>query len=388
MNSGKTVFTQLVEHIPIHEFRKCVKRYRGNYKVKSFSCWDQFLCMAFAQLTYRESLRDVEACLRAMQPRLYHMGIRGRISKSTLSDANEKRDWHIYADFAQVLIHEARSLYANDAFLLELNETIYALDSTTIDLCLSLFPWAHFRKRKAAIKLHTLLDLRCNIPTFIEITEGRLHDVNILDSLVPEAGSFYVMDRAYLDFQRLYQLHSELAYFIIRAKTNLQFTRMYSRSVDKTAGLQVDQTIKLKGFYPAKFYPEKIRRIKFYDSQKDKHLTFLTNNFLIPALVVAKAYKLRWHIELFFKWIKQHLRIKSFFGTSENAVKTQIWIAVCVYILVAIVKKRLNLSASLYTILQILSVSAFEKSDIIQLFNSTQSQTDTPLDSNQLNLFD
>jgi len=388
MNSGKTVFAQLVEHIPSHEFRKCVKRYRGNYKVKSFSCWDQFLCMAFAQLTYRESLRDVEACLRAMQPRLYHMGIRGRISKSTLSDANEKRDWHIYADFAQVLIHEARSLYANDAFMLELEETIYALDSTTIDLCLSLFPWAHFRKRKAAVKLHTLLDLRCNIPTFIEITEGRVHDVNILDSLVPEAGSFYVMDRAYLDFQRLHQLHRELAYFIIRAKTNLQFTRLYSRPVDKAVGLQVDQTIKLKGFYPSKFYPEKIRRIKFYDIEKDKHLTFLTNNFLIPALAVAKAYKLRWQIELFFKWIKQHLRIKSFFGTSENAVKTQIWIAVCVYILVAIVKKRLNLSASLYTILQILSVSAFEKGDIIQLFNSTLSQTDTPLDSNQLNLFD
>jgi len=386
MNSGKTVFAQLVEHIPSHEFRKCVKRYRGNYKVKSFSCWDQFLCMAFAQLTYRESLRDVEACLRAMQPRLYHMGIRGRISKSTLSDANEKRDWHIYADFAQVLIHEARSLYANDAFMLELEETIYALDSTTIDLCLSLFPWAHFRKRKAAVKLHTLLDLRCNIPTFIEITEGRVHDVNILDSLVPEAGSFYVMDRAYLDFQRLHQLHRELAYFIIRAKTNLQFTRLYSRPVDKAVGLQVDQTIKLKGFYPSKFYPEKIRRIKFYDIEKDKHLTFLTNNFLIPALAVAKAYKLRWQIELFFKWIKQHLRIKSFFGTSENAVKTQIWIAVCVYILVAIVKKRLNLSASLYTILQILSVSAFEKGDIIQLFNSTLSQTDTPLDSNQLNL--
>jgi hypothetical protein len=388
MNSGKTVFAQLVEHIPSHEFRKCVKRYRGNYKVKSFSCWDQFLCMAFAQLTYRESLRDVEACLRAMQPRLYHMGIRGRISKSTLSDANEKRDWHIYADFAQVLIHEARSLYANDAFMLELEETIYALDSTTIDLCLSLFPWAHFRKRKAAVKLHTLLDLRCNIPTFIEITEGRVHDVNILDYLVPEAGSFYVMDRAYLDFQRLHQLHLELAYFIIRAKTNLQFTRMYSRPVDKAVGLQVDQTIKLKGFYPSKFYPEKIRRIKFYDIEKDKHLTFLTNNFLIPALAVAKAYKLRWQIELFFKWIKQHLRIKSFFGTSENAVKTQIWIAVCVYILVAIVKKRLNLSASLYTILQILSVSAFEKTDIIQLFNNTLSQTDTRLDSNQLNLFD
>lgn len=388
MNSGKTVFAQLVEHIPIHEFRKCVKRYRGNHKVKSFSCWDHFLCMAFAQLTYRESLRDVEACLRAMQTRLYHMGIRGRISKSTLSDANEKRDWHIYADFAQVLIHEARSLYANDAFLLELDETIYALDSTTIDLCLSLFPWAHFRKRKAAIKLHTLLDIQCNIPTFIEITEGRVHDVNILDSLVPEAGAYYVMDRAYLDFQRLHQLHSALAYFVIRAKANLQFTRMYSRLVDKTTGLKVDQTIKLKGFYPAKFYPEKIRRIKFYDIEKDKHLTFLTNNFVIPALAIAKAYKLRWQIELFFKWIKQHLRIKSFFGTSENAVKTQIWIAVCVYLLVAIVKKRLNLSPSLYTILQIFSVSAFEKIDIIQLFNNSLSQTNMQLDSNQLNLFD
>ena len=367
MNTGRTVFTQLIDFLPMCEFHKCVQRYHGDYKVRSFSCLDQFLCMAFAQLSYRESLRDIEVCLRAVQMKLYHMGIRGRVSRSTLADANENRDWRIYADFSQVLIHIAKGLYADDEFGVELDQTVYALDSTTIDLCLSLFPWAKFRKHKGAIKLHTLLDLRSNIPSFIRITEGRLHDVNILDELIPEPGSFYVMDRGYLDFTRLYTLTQSLAYFVTRTKTNLKFRRLYSHSVDKSTGLRCDQTIILTGVYSSKDYPEKLRRIRYYDSENQNDITFLTNNFVLTALTIAELYKCRWQVELFFKWIKQHLRIKAFYGTSKNAVKTQIWIAISLYVLVAIVKKRLHLDISLYTILQILSVTAFEKTPILQL---------------------
>ena len=340
MNTGKTIFAQVMDFLPLHEFRKCVKRYQGNYKIKNFSCLDQFLCMAFAQLTYRESLRDIETCLRSMKNKLYHMGIRSQVSRNTLSNANNIRDWRIYADLAQVLIHTARDLYLNDDFGLELENTVYALDATTIDLCLSLFPWARFRKSKAGIKLHTLLDLRGSIPTFIEITEALLHDVNILDILVAEPGSFYVMDRAYLDFARLYSWKLCGAFFIVRAKKNLKFRRIYSRKLDKSTGLRCDQTIVLINSF--KDYPEKLRRIRFFDSENNLSLTFLTNNFFLPALTIAQLYKYRWKIELFFKWIKQHLRIKSFFGTSENALKTQIWIAISVYVLVALLKKRLN----------------------------------------------
>ena len=365
MNTGKTIFAQVMDFLPLKKFRKCVNRYRGNYKLKSFSCFDQFLCMAFAQLTYRESLRDIETCLRSMKNKLYHMGIRSQVSRNTLSNANNTRDWRIYADFAQVLIHTARDLYLNDDFSIDLKNTVYALDATTIDLCLSLFPWARFRKSKAGIKLHTLLDLRGNIPTFIEITEALLHDVNILDILVAEPGSFYVMDRGYLDFARLYSWKLCGAFFIIRAKKNLKFRRLYSRKVDKSTGLRCDQTIVLTTSF--KDYPEKLRRIRFFDSENNLSLTFLTNNFSLPALTIAQLYKCRWQVELFFKWIKQHLRIKSFFGTSENAVKTQIWIAISVYVLVAIIKKRLNLQHSLYTILQVLSVTAFEKVPITQV---------------------
>ena len=365
MNTGKTIFAQVMDFLPLHEFRKCVKRYQGNYKPKYFSFLDQFLCMAFAQLTYRESLRDIEACLRSMQNKLYHMGIHSKVSRSTLSDANENRDWRIYADFAQVLIHTARDLYLKDDLGVELANTVYALDATTIDLCLSLFPWARFRKSKAGIKLHTLLDLRGSIPTFIEITEALLHDVNILDILVAEPGSFYVMDRGYVDFSRLYSWKLCGAFFIVRAKKNLKFRRLYSCKVDKSTGLRCDQTILLTISF--KDYPEKLRRIRFFDSENNLFLTFLTNDFSLPALTIAQLYKRRWQVELFFKWIKQHLRIKAFFGTSENAVKTQIWIAVSVYVLIAIIKKQLELEYSLYTILQILSVTAFEKITIVQL---------------------
>ena len=388
MNSGRLVFVQLTSYLPIKAFRRCVKRYRGNYKVQSFSCWDQFLCMAFAQLTFRESLRDIESCLRSLQGKLYSMGIRGRISRSTLADANEKRDWRIYADFAQILIHQARELYSGDEFSLELKETIYALDSTTIDLCLSVFPWAIFRKRKGAIKLHTLLDLRGSIPSFIWITYGKHHDVNILDELIPEPGSIYLMDRGYIDFGRLFTLHLVQASFIIRAKSNFQFRRLYSHPVDKSAGLKCDQTIMLSGFYASKDYPEKLRRIKFYDNQQNRTLVFLTNNFTLPALTICQLYKCRWQVEIFFKWIKQHLRIKSFYGTSENAVKTQIWIAIAVYVLAAIVKKRMDLNISLYTFLQVLSLTLFEKIDILQLFTETNYETNNSQSSNQLNLFE
>ena len=388
MNTGRIVFSQIMDFLPLREFRKCVKRYRGNYKVQKFSCMDQFLCMAFAQLTYRESLRDIEACLRAMQSKLYHMGIRSRVSKSTLADANENRDWRIYADFAQVLIHIARGLYAKEEFGIELDQTVYALDSTTIDLCLSLFPWAKFRKHKAGVKLHTLLDLRGNIPTFIRITEALIHDVNILDDIIPEVGAFYIMDRGYLDFARLYIFNQCLAFFVTRAKGNFQFRRLYSHSIDKSTGLRCDQTIVLTGFYSLKDYPERLRRIRYVDKETEQNLVFLTNCFTLPAITIAQLYKCRWQVELFFKWIKQHLRIKVFFGTTENAVKTQIWIAISVYVLVAIIKKQLNLELNLYTILQILSVTLFEKVSILQVLMEAGYKTDNADFSNQLMLFD
>ena len=387
MYTGKMIFSQVVSFLPKYEFQKSVTKYKGNHKVKDFSCWDQFLCMAFSQLTYRNSLRDTVVCLRAMQSKLYHMGLRSQVSRSNLAYANAKRDWRIYAEFAQILIHDARDLYRDDEFGIELDETIYALDSTTIDLCLSLFPWARFRKQKGAIKLHTLLDLRGNIPSFIEITDGKIHDVNILDILVPEPGSFYIMDRGYIDFMRLYTLHLYGAFFVIRAKSNMSFRRLYSYPVDKSTGLKCDQTIVLTGVDTSVDYPEKLRRIKYYDTDTHKEFNFLTNNFTIPAMTVAQLYKQRWQIELFFKWIKQHLRINSFFGTSENAVKTQIWIAITVYVLVAIIKKRLNLDISLYTFLQILSVSVFEKTPILQLVTDANYINQMNLLHNQLNLF-
>jgi hypothetical protein len=387
MNTGKTVFSQVMEFLPLYEFRKCVERYHGDYRVRNFSCMDQFLCMAFAQLTYRESLRDIESCLRSMQSKLYHMGIRANISKSTLSDAGETRDWRIYADFAQILIHRARNLYLKEPFGVELDQTVYALDATTIDLCLSLFPWAYFRKNKGAIKLHTLLDLRGSIPSFIEITDGKVHDVNILDILIPEAGSFYIVDRGYLDFARLYLLHQARAFFVIRAKSNLNYRRLYSRPVDKSTGLRCDQTVILTGYQSTQDYPEKLRLVKFFDSENDKRLVFLTNHFLLDALTIAQLYKCRWKIELFFKWIKQHLRIKAFFGTSENAVKTQIWVAISIYVLVAIIKKRLDLKPSLYTILQILSVTIFEKAPIFQVLTETDMINENTENDKQLILF-
>jgi len=386
MNTGKTIFAQIMDFLPLPEFRKCVNRYQGNYKVKTFSCLDQFLCMAFAQLTYRESLRDIESCLRAMQTKTYHMGIRSRVSRTTLAKANENRDWRIYADFAQVLITTARKLYARDSFGIDLDETVYALDSSTIDLCLSLFPWARFRKNKGAIKVHTLLDLRGSIPSFIKITDGSVHDVNILDNLIPEPGAFYIMDRGYLDFKRLFFLKEQLCFFVIRAKKNFQFRRIYSHQVDRSNGLICDQTIMLTGFYSLQHYPEKLRRIRFFDSENKKYLTFLTNNFDLQANIIAKLYKYRWQIELFFKWIKQHLRIKAFYGTSENAVKTQIWIAISVYVLIAIVKKQLKIECSLYTMLQILSVTVFEKNTIFQALMQHNNQVNNSSQDNQLML--
>ncbi|MCU7491455.1 MAG: IS4 family transposase [Ignavibacteria bacterium] len=388
MNNGKTVFSQLIDYVPFHEFQKCVNRYKGNYKVKSFTCWEQFLVMAFAQLTYRESLRDIETCLRAMQSKLYHMGIKSKISRSTISDANETRDFRIYQDFAHVLITHARDLYKDDnEFISELNSTVYALDATTIDLCLSLFPWAHFREHKGAVKMHTLLDLNGNIPSFIKVTTGLVHEVNILDELPFEPGAYYIMDRGYIDFERLYNLNLSHAFFITRAKTNFDFRRIYSNTVDRKTGLICDQTISLSGFYSSIHYPDKLRRIKYFDEKTEKNLTFLTNNFILKALVVAQLYKERWQIELFFKWIKQHLRIKSFYGTSENAVKTQIWIAVSIYLLVAIVKKKLKINLSLYTFLQILSVSIFERTPILQLVNGIDYTNFNHDPANQLNLF-
>jgi hypothetical protein len=388
MNLGQTVFSQLIEHLPHKEFQKCVARYGGSLYVKSFSCWDQFLCMAFAQLTYRESLRDIEACLRSMQSKLYHMGFRGKISRSTLADANESRDWRIYADFAQVLIGIARPLYADDPLGVELNENLYALDSTTIDLCLSLFPWARFRQHKAAVKMHTLLDLHGSIPTFIRITEGKTHDVNILDQFIPEAGSFYVMDRGYIDFERLYVFTLCSAYFVVRSKENILLQRRYSHPVDKTSGVRSDQTVILTAIESTKVYPDSLRRVTYFDMENQRRLKFLTNNFRLPALTIAKIYKSRWMVELFFKFIKQHLRIKSFYGTSENAVKTQIWVAVSVYVLVAIVRKRMQVQASFYQILQILSLSLFEKVPILQALEAAKSENELLNSANQLILFD
>jgi hypothetical protein len=388
MNVEQSVFSQLISYLQIKAFRCCAEKYRGNYKVQSFSCWDQFLCMAFAQLTYRESLRDIESCLRSMQGKLYHMGIRGKVSRSTLADANENRDWRIYAEFAQFLIHQARELYIDEDFGLELSNTVYALDSTTIDLCISLFPWALFRKKKSAIKLHTLLDLRGNIPAFIWITEGKCHDMNILDLLIPEPGSIYILDRGYIDFERLHDLNLAKAFFVIRAKANFKFHRLYSHPIDTTTGLRCDQTVALDGFYSGNNYPDKLRRLKFFDSKQNKNLVFLSNQFELPALTICELYRLRWQVEIFFKWIKQNLRIKSFYGNSPNAVKTQIWIAISVYVLVAIVKKRLNLDISLYTFMQILSVTVFEKIPISQLVTENGYQTYDQQNDNQLFLFE
>ena len=387
MNTGQTVFSQIMDLMPHWDFRKCVKRYHGDCKVQKFSCMDQFLCMAFAQLTYRESLRDIEVCLRGNQPKLYHMGIRSSISRSTLADANENRDWRIYADFAQILISIAKELYAKDDFGINLQAEVYALDSTTIDLCLSLFPWARFRKTKAAIKLHTLLNLRGSIPEFIHISDGKLHDVNILDILIVQPGSFYLMDRGYVDFARLYTIQQASAFFVTRSKRNFQFKRRYSRPVDKSTGLRCDQTIITTGIDTAKDYPIPLRRIYYYDAETGKNLIFITNNFDFPALTIAMLYKARWQVELFFKWIKQHLRIKAFYGTSANAVKTQIWIAVCVYVLVAILKKRLDLDQSLYTILQFVSVSIFEKTPISEAFTQEFNKIKKSDYDNQLLLF-
>ncbi len=388
MSIKQTVFAQIMDVLPLYEFRKCVRRYRGNHKVQKFSCLDQFFCMAFAQLTYRESLRDIEACLRAMQPKLYHMGIRSQVSRSTLAGANERRDWRIYADFAQALIHLARPMYATEDIGIDLEQTAYALDSTTIDLCLSLFPWARFRKRKGAVKMHTLLDLRGNIPVFIRVTHGLVHDVNFLDWIVPEAGSFYIMDRAYIDYTRLYRIHQASAFFVTHAKKSFRFKRLYSRPVDKSTGLRHDQTVKLTSFYPLKAYPEKLRRIRFVDAETGKRFIFITNCFTLPAFTITQIYKCRWQIELFFKWIKQHLRIKAFYGTSENAVKTQIWIAISVYVLIAILKKRLQIELSLYTILQILSVTLFEKTPILQALSQTDYTFKETQNPNQLTLFE
>ena len=388
MNAGQTVFAQLIDYLPSYEFQKCVARYRGDSHGRGFSCWDQYLAMAFAQLTYRESLRDIEACLRSMSGKLYHMGFRGRVARSTLADANESHDWRIYADFAQVLIGIARPLYAHDPIGVDLDQSLYALDSTTIDLCLSLFPWARFRKHKAAVKVHTLLDLHGNIPTFIRITDGTVHDVNILDEILPEAGSFYVMDRGYIDFERLYLFTLCSAFFVVPTKKNVLLQRRYSRPADKTTGVRSDHTVILTSIESAKAYPDPLRRVSYYDAETDKRLKFLTNNFVMPALTIAQIYRSRWQVELFFKWIKQHLRIKAFFGTSDNAVKTQIWIAVSVYVLVAILRKRLGLEASLYQILQILSLTLFEKVPILQAFQASDSQSDLPASDNQLILFD
>ena len=388
MYKGQTVFSQIMDFLPIKKFRQCVNRYNGNYRVRSFTCFDQFLCMAFAQLTYRDSLRDIECCLRAMKEKLYHMGIRGKISRSTLADANENRDWRIYSDFAQILIHQARQLYADDDFGLELQETVYALDATIIDLCLSVFPWAHFRKTKGAVKLHTLLDLKGNIPSFIAITAAKVHEVNILDELIPEAGSIYIMDRGYLDFERLYMLHQCSSFFVVRAKVNTGLRRLYSMSVDKSSGLRCDQIVVPTGFYARKNYPEKLRRVKFIDSDKEKRLILLTNQMTLPAFTITELYRCRWQVELFFKWIKQHLRIKAFYGTSENAVKTQIWIAISVYVLVAIMKKQLKINLSLYTILQILSITLFEKMPILQVLTADTYKNKITSNHIQLKLFE
>jgi uncharacterized protein DUF4372/DDE family transposase len=387
MNSGRTIFAQLIELLPVHEFRRCVQRYGGDHRTRTFSCWDQFLCMAFAQLTYRESLRDIVACLGSMESRLYHMGIRGKVSRSTLSDANDARDWRIYADFAQVLIGHARQMYAGDGFGAEVDGVVYALDSTTIDLCMTLFPWARFKSAQHAMKMHTLLDLRGNIPTFIHVTPAKLHDVNIFDQLTPEPGAFYVMDRGYLDFERLYRWSQAGAFFVTRARKDLRSRRIYSHEVDKDTGVQCDQTISLVWYRTAVSYPSYLRRIRYLDIERQKRLVFLTNNFALSSKTIADLYRCRWQVELFFKWIKQHLRIKAFYGTSENAVKTQVWIAVTVYLLVAIARKVLHLDLALYTILQILSVSLFEKTPIFQALSGASLQNPEDPNWKQMSLF-
>jgi hypothetical protein len=388
MNQGRTIFSQLISFLPDREFRRCVERYQGDIRLRGFSCWDQYLAMAFAQLTYRESLRDIEACLRSMQGKLYHLGFRGKVARSTLADANESHDWRIFANFAQVLIGIARPLHARDPIGVDLEQSLYALDSTTIDLCLSLFPWAKFRRRKAAVKMHTLLDLHGNIPTFIRVTSGDVHDVNILDEIMPEAGAFYVMDRGYIDFQRLFVFTLSSAFFVVRTKSNVLLQRRYSHQVDKSTGVRSDQTVILTSFESASAYPDALRRVSYFDAETNKRLKFLTNNFALPALTIAQIYKCRWQVELFFKWIKQHLRIKAFYGTSENAVKTQIWIAVSVYVLVAIVRKRLGLEASLYQTLQILSVTLFEKTPILCALQALDAGANFAENVNQLILFD
>jgi hypothetical protein len=388
MHSGRTVFAQLMLHVPVYEFEKCVKRHNGDFRNRGFSCWDQFLCLSFAQLTYRESLRDIQACLRSVQSKLYHMGFRGRIAKSTLSDANEAHEWRIYADFAHVLIAIARPMYADEDLGFDLNATVYALDSTTIDLCLSMFPWARFQSSKGAVKMHTLLDLRGSIPTFIEVSDGKRSDVTVPDEIIPEAGSFYVMDRGYLDFERLHRFQTQSAFFVTRTKSNVLFRRRCSRAVDFSTGLISDHTVIPKTAESLKHYPDALRRIRYRDPDQARTLVFLTNNFALPALTIALLYKSRWKVELFFKWIKQHLRIKAFYGTSENAVKTQIWTAIAVYVLVAIVKKRLALDASLYQILQVLSITLFEKTPIFHAFQSLDSISELDLNANQLILPD
>lgn len=388
MLSGQLVLLQLMEFLPRHEFNACVRRYGGNRRLRGFSCRDQFLCLAFAQLTFRESLRDIETCLRAVGPKLYHAGFRGRVSRSTLADANRIHDWRIYADFAQVLIAQARHMYAGDALAVALEQTVYALDSTTIDLCMTLFPWAKFRRRKAAVKLHTLLDLRGNIPTFVHISQGKVHDVTVLDQMPIEPGAFYVMDRGYVDFGRLHRFTRHSAFFVTRAKRNLDATRRAARKVDKSTGLRSDQTIMLAGVKSSRLHPDPLRRVSYYDSETDRRFVFLTNNFAIPALTVARLYKSRWQVELFFKWIKQNLRIKAFFGNSENAVKTQVWIAISTYVLVAILKRELDINRSMSEILQILSLTLFEKTSVIQAFSDENAPNPLNYNSNQLTLFD
>ena len=388
MNSGKFLFAQLMDSLPKRDFDRCVHKYKGNYRIRYFSCFDQFLCMAFAQLTYRHSLRDIETCLNSIKPKLYHLGFRGTIARNTLAKANQNRDWRIYADFAHILIAYARKLYAKDRFAVELEQTVYAFDSTTIDLCLTLFPWAHFRRRKAAVKLHTLIDLRGNIPCFIHISNGKMHDVNALDYLPVEAGAFYVIDRGYIDFARLYRFQTNMAFFITRAKKNMQFRVQKSRPVDKATGLRCDQSIVLTGAGTAEDYPQSLRRIKYVDPDTGKRFVFLTNNFVLDALTISKLYKCRWQVELFFKWIKQHLRIKTFFGTSNNAVKTQVWIAISVYVLVAIVKKEHKLERSMNEILQILSLNLFEKTPLFAALSSKMNPNSTEPCHKQLSLFD
>lgn len=388
MYTGRLIFSQVMDYLPKHIFKQCVNRYHGNRKIKNFTCLDQFLCMAFAQLTYRESLRDIEVCLRAQHNKLFHMGIRSGIARNTLANANKTRDWRIYADLAQSLITTARDLYINEDFGLDLDNTVYALDASTIDLCLSVFPWATFRQTKAAIKLHTLLDLRGSIPTFIHITDGKVHDVNVLDILIPEPGAFYIMDRGYVDFKRLFTMHSTGAFFLIRAKSNTQYKRRYSHKIDTSTGVICDQTIVLTGLKTSVDYPQALRRVKYHDTVTGKTFNFLTNNFTISAQTVADLYKQRWQVELFFKWIKQHLRIKSFYGTSENAVKSQIWIAVTVYVLIAIIKKRLGIKQNLYTILQVLSITVFEKTPLIQAVTGSAYKNEKAPSAIQLKLFD